>query len=117
MGNKKTPAPAGAKSREVDLSIPNLSATALSDCHRRHLEEELGSAQAVELAYVYGVRSLTLDQAVDAGFRIIGPDGVRQSSSGILFPFADGFAHLRCDEMPLNKQGDPMKLIESASWS
>lgn len=41
----------------------------------------------------------------------VGPDGVRQSSSGILFPFSDGFAHLRCDEKPRNKQGDPCKYL------
>ena len=117
MGNKKPSALAGAKGREVDLSVPNLSTTALRDCHRRHLEKELGSKRAVQLAYAYGARSITLDQALDARFRIVGPDGVRQSSSGILFPFADGFAHLRCDEKPRNKQGDPMQLIERASGS
>ena len=107
MGNKKPSALAGAKGREVDLSVPNLSTTALRDCHRRHLEKELGSKRAVKLAYAYGARSITLDQALDARFRIVGPDGVRQSSSGILFPFSDGFAHLRCDDKPHNKQGDP----------
>ena len=50
MGNKKTSAPASAKGREVDLSIPNLSTTALRACHRRHLEDELGSKRAVQLA-------------------------------------------------------------------
>ena len=111
MGNEKPSALAGAKGREVDLSVPNLSATALRDCHRRHLEKELGSKRAVQLAYAYGARSITLEQALDARFRIIGPDGVRQSSSGILFPFADGFAHLKCDEKPRNKQGDPCKYL------
>ena len=52
-----------------------------------------------------------LNRALDARFRIFGPDGIRQSSSGILFPFADGFAHLRCDERPRNKQGDPCKYL------
>ena len=84
--NGKPSAPASAKGREVDLSIPNLSTTALRACHRRHLEDELGSKRAVQLAYAYGARSITLEQALDANFRIIGPDGVRQSSSGILFP-------------------------------
>ena len=71
MGNKKTPTPASAKGREVDLSVPNLSATALRDCHRRHLEKELGSKRAVQLAYANGARSITLKQALDAGFRIL----------------------------------------------
>ena len=52
-----------------------------------------------------------LNRALDARFRIVGPDGIRQSSSGILFPFADGFAHLRCDEKPRHKQGDPCKYL------
>ena len=65
MGNKKIPAPASAKGREVDLSIPNLSATALRDCHRRHLEMELGSKRAVQPAYANGARSITLEQALD----------------------------------------------------
>ena len=109
--NGKPSAPASAKGREVDLSIPNLSTTALRDCHRRHLEKELGSKRAVQLAYANGARSITLEQALDARFRIVGPNGIRQSSSGILFPFADGFAHLRCDEKPRNKQGDPCKYL------
>ena len=107
MGNKKPSALAGAKALKVDLCDTNLSATALRDCHRRHLEKELGSKRAVQLAYASGARSITLQKALDARFRIIGPDGVRQSSSGILFPFSDGFAHLRCDDKPHNKQGDP----------
>lgn len=111
MGNKTPSALAGAKGREVDLSVPNLSATALRDCHRRHLEKEFGSKRAVQLAYANGARSITLKQALDARFRTVGPDGVLQSSSGILFPFADGFAHLRCDEKPRNKQGDPCKYL------
>ena len=111
MGNKKNPTLASGKGREVDLSVPNLSATALRDGHRRHLEKELGSKRAVQLAYAYAARSITHKQALDADFRIIGPDGVRQSSSGILFPFSDGFAQLRCDEKPRNKQGDPCKYL------
>ena len=71
MGNKTPSALAGAKGREVDLSIPNLSATALRDCHRRHIEEELGSKRAVQLAYAYGARSITLKQALDARFRML----------------------------------------------
>ncbi|WP_415410944.1 DUF5906 domain-containing protein [Synechococcus sp. A10-1-5-9] len=111
MGKKKTPAPASAKGRGVDLSLPNLSTTALRESHRRHLEAELGSKRPVRLAYANGARSITCEQALDARFRIIGPDGVRQSSGGILFPFSDGFAHLRCDEKPRNKQGDPCKYL------
>ena len=67
--NGKPSAPSSAKGQEVDLSIPNLSATALRDCHRRHIEEELGSKRAVQLAYAYGARSITLKQALDARFR------------------------------------------------
>ena len=71
MGNKKNPTPASGKGREVDLSVPNLSATALRDGHRRHLEKELGSKRAVLLAYAYGARSITHKQALDADFRIL----------------------------------------------
>ena len=102
VNNKKTPALACAKGREVDLSVTNLSATALRDCHRRHLEKELGGKRAVQRAYAYGARSITLQQALDARFRIVGPDCIRQSSSGILFPFV---------EKPRNKQGDPCKYL------
>ena len=42
--NGKPSAPSSAKGQEVDLSISNLSATALRDCHRRHLEKELGNS-------------------------------------------------------------------------
>ena len=64
--NGKPSASASAKGQEVDLSIPNLSATALRDCHRRHLEKELGSKRAVRPAYANGARSITLEQALDS---------------------------------------------------
>ena len=63
--NGKPSAPASAKGQEVDLSTPNLSATALRDCHRRHLEKELGSKHAVQPAYANGAPSITLEQALD----------------------------------------------------
>ena len=63
--NGKLSAPASVKGQEVDLSSPNLSATALRDCHRRNLEKELGSKHAVQPAYANGAPSITLEQALD----------------------------------------------------
>ena len=111
MNKKLTPAVAAAKGREVDLSVPNLSTVALRDAHRRHLEKELGSKQAVRRAYAEGARSITFEQALNARFRILGPDGSKQSSSGLLFPFTAGFAHLRCDQQPRNLRGDQCKYL------
>jgi len=111
MANKKTPALAGAKGRKVDLSVPNLSTADLWDSHREHLERELGSKDAVDVAYGFGARSITLEQAQAARFGIKGPNGDKHSSSGMLFPFADGFAHLRCDKQPRNRQGDHCKYL------
>ena len=70
MGSKKPSALAGAKGLKLDLYVTNLSAMALRDCHRRHLEKELGSKRALQLAYACGARSITRQRAPDARFRI-----------------------------------------------
>ena len=82
--------------------------------HQDHLEKELGSKDAVQKAYEYGARSLSKAEASAMGFKIKGPDGKSQSTGGILFPYEDDFAHLRCDEVPQNSDGNPCKYLAKA---
>ena len=87
---------------------PRLCVIAIADTLRRNsavIRVPYSLLTPVELAQspVSGLQTLAS--------AFVGPDGVRQSSSGILFPFSDGFAHLRCDEKPHNRQGDPCKYL------
>ena len=111
MDKKETPAVPAAKGRSVDLSIPNLSTAALNAAHRRHLEKELGSKRAVRLAYAYGACSITLEEAREANIGLVDTDRKRQFSSGLLFPYVEGFAQLRCDVQPFNRKGDECKYL------
>jgi predicted P-loop ATPase len=64
--------------------------------HRKHLEDEGFSLENIEVFQEMGVRSLTESEALEQGFKIWDGD-IWQSSSGILFPFTETFAQLRCD--------------------
>lgn len=86
----------------------------LWSAHQTHLVEELGSEEAMKTAIEYGARSITEEEAKAQGFRIKGPDGTQQTTSGILFPFDNDFAHLRCDEVPRNSNGDHCKYLAKA---
>ena len=82
--------------------------------HQDHLEKELGSKDAVQKAYEYGARSLSKAEAIAMGFKVKGPEGKSQSTGGIHFPYEGGFAHLRCDEVPQNSDGNPCKYLAKA---
>lgn len=86
----------------------------LTPDHKRHLQEELGGARGVEEALKYGARSLTEQEAACQGFRLKGKDGRIQHSSGLLLPFRDNFAQLRCDVPPLNSKGEQAKYLSAA---
>lgn len=83
----------------------------LTPDHAEHLAEELGGADGLAAAIHYGARSLAAAEADAMGFRLFGRDGKRQTSGGILLPFADGFAQLRCDDPPINRRGEPAKYL------
>jgi predicted P-loop ATPase len=86
-------------------------ATELTPEHRRHLlDEGFSEAQIDSIILDYRVRSLTNTEALQMGFKVW--DGQEwRSSAGILLPFAEGFAQMRCDT-PLERQkGKPAKYL------
>lgn len=85
--------------------------TPITEEHFNHLVDELGSAARACHAVESGVRSLTEAQARAHGFRIMGEDKRQHSSSGLYFPFSEGFGQLRCDVPPLNRNGEPAKYL------
>ena len=92
------------------------SSISLLDKHRIHLKKELGSEEAVDIAYRHGARSITAQEALGNGFRVIGIDGRQQSSGGILFPFSNDFAQLRCDEQPISRRGQNCKYLTRCGY-
>jgi hypothetical protein len=88
--------------------------TNLTPRHCQHLQSEaFTDIQITELVERYGVRSLTQTEALEQGFKIW--DGKQwQSSAGILFPFTNTFAQLRCDAPVIHANGKPAKYITQA---
>ncbi|MEO1003130.1 MAG: hypothetical protein AAFX65_08480 [Cyanobacteria bacterium J06638_7] len=77
----------------------------LSEPHRQHLLAEVGE-QGLEVAIEYGARTADADEVQALGFRYQGWRG-----GGLLLPFADGFAQLRCDEPPVSRCGDAARYL------
>jgi hypothetical protein len=79
--------------------------------HRKHLQSEGFTECQIDLLIEhYGVRSFTQTEALEQGFKIW--DSKQwQSSAGILFPFTDTFAQLRCDTPVIRANGKPAKYI------
>jgi hypothetical protein len=86
----------------------------LTPAHCQHLTAEgFTDPQIAVLIEQFGVRSLTQSEALDQGFKVW--DGQQwKSSSGILFPFTDTFAQLRCDTPVIRANGKPAKYITQA---
>ncbi|EDY39102.1 Pas55 [Cyanobium sp. PCC 7001] len=80
--------------------------TPLSPEHFDHLLNELGSEEAVNVAIGYGARSISADEANHLGFRFKGWRG-----GGLLLPFCEAFAQLRCDDPPTTYRGDQIKYL------
>jgi predicted P-loop ATPase len=76
--------------------------------HAAHLDKELGEGGAA-LAAAHGARSIDAEEANRLGFRWGG-----HRTGGLLLPFAEGFAQLRCDDPPIAANGDPVKYLNRA---
>jgi P4 family phage/plasmid primase-like protien len=83
----------------------------INEQHREHLLSEGFTLDQIETMQAMGVRSITEVEASAMGFRIKQPDGSSASSSGLYFPFADGFGQIRADNLLLNRQGKPAKYL------
>ena len=83
----------------------------LENKHIEHLSAELGGDDGLALALKYGAKSLTTEQAKELNFKISSPTGNLQCTSGIYLPFQGDFAHLRCDQPPINRKGDYCKYL------
>jgi hypothetical protein len=79
--------------------------------HRDHLAAELG-ADGLALAEQLGARTIDAPEAARLGFRYKGWAG-----GGLLLPFGNGFAQLRCDNPPTSPAGDPVKYLNRAGGS
>lgn len=84
------------------------NAPQLSAKHREHLQSELGDDGLV-IAVQLGARSIDATEASQMGFRFKG-----WASGGLLLPFGNGFAQLRCDHPPIGPSGDPVKYLNRA---
>lgn len=80
----------------------------LSPAHAAHLISELGEGGA-ELAAAHGARTVDAAEAHRLGFR-----WGSHKTGGLLLPFGDGFAQLRCDDPPIAGNGDPVKYLNRA---
>lgn len=76
--------------------------------HLAHLLAELGE-DGLAVALGLGARSVDPDEALELGFRFAGWRG-----GGLLMPFGDGFAQLRCDDPPTKPDGDRVKYLNVA---
>lgn len=90
----KTPCPNGTGGE------PGLAAV-----HRDHLLQELGT-DGLTIALQLGARSIDADEAHCLGFRFRS-----HHTGGLLLPFSDDFAQLRCDHPPLGSDGQPVKYL------
>ena len=94
---------------------------ALTAEHRQHLIEEGFSANAIDQLIAWGVCSLTAPDAAKGGFYITLGQGKKDFSSGLYFPFTDGFGQIRADR-PLTRPGKrPAKYLtqvgkKSQAW-
>lgn len=78
--------------------------------HRQHLADEGFNDVQIDSMVEAGLRSLTQSEALEQGFKIW--DGQEwKSSSGILFPFANGFAQVRLDTPLERLKGKPAKYL------
>jgi predicted P-loop ATPase len=100
--------------QNVDATPPGLEVEALTIQHREHLTSEGFTAAHIEQLIAMGVRSIGEIEARELGFLVKDESRLNTkgtvSSSGILFPFTNGFAQLRCDNPPTRK-GKPAKYL------
>lgn len=82
-----------------------MQARPLTDAHRQHLLQELGP-EGLTIALQLGARSIDADEAHRLGFRFRS-----HHTGGLLLPFSEDFAQLRCDHPPLGSDGQPVKYL------
>jgi len=77
----------------------------LTEAHHDHLLQELGP-DGLAIALQLGARSIDAEEAHRLGFRFRS-----HHTGGLLLPFAEDFAQLRCDHPPLGSDGQPIKYL------
>lgn len=88
-------------------------ATLLETRHLTHLLSEGFTDAQISQWQAQGLRSLSLAEAEELGFRVKTKDGLK-SGSGIYFPFGDGFGQLRLDEPIQRENGQNAKYLTPA---
>lgn len=81
----------------------------LNPDHIKHLESEGFIAEHISWMQLMGICSLSESEARAMGFVVNG-----KSSSGIYFPFTEGFGQFRFDEPLLDEKGKPRKYTNQA---
>ena len=79
--------------------------------HIEHLYNEGFSFSHIALWVKQGLRSLTQEQAEQAGFKVKNKDGVYVSGEGLYFPFTREFGQLRLDAPIERKNGSVAKYL------
>jgi hypothetical protein len=83
----------------------------LDPAHIEHLHNEGFSLSQIALWVDGGLRSLTKEEAEEAGFKVKGKDGRWSSGSGLLFPFTKDFSQLRLDTPAEREKGKQAKYL------